>query len=49
MSVLGVSGRLTLLLHAGENLHIGDIVELVGGRRSHRVLVHLGGAQLAVH
>lgn len=39
----------TFFLHAGQDLHVGDVVELVRVRGAHGVLVHLGGAQLAVH
>ena len=39
----------TLLLHAGHDLDVDDVVELVGVGGAHRVLVHLRGAELAVH
>lgn len=39
----------TFFLHACQDLDISDIVEFVCGGGAHRVLVHLGGAQLTVH
>lgn len=39
----------TFFLHASQDLHVGDVVEFVRVGGAHGVLVHLGGAQLAVH